>query len=212
MIANGVTFTPTITDNQGNGTYANDVVRPDAAAATGTSAVIASKANVVSSGTFTAKFDTSVSTSDFTCCAIAFSGVLAASPLDVTASAFTENADQSSQVTGTTGVTAQADSVAIIALAVNNGVNVTSLAATGYTITASQPDGAGALTGAFGYKILSAIGAQSATWNYGATSGAAADDHAAGIAVYKGLVAAAGGTDGARLSEFRGQPMIRGPF
>jgi hypothetical protein len=51
-----------------------------------------------------------------------------------------------------------------------------------------EGDGGTYVAGAIGYKILTATGTQSATFSYGATSGA--KTHAAAIAVFKGVGAA----------------------
>lgn len=190
---NGTNITPVIADNQGNGNYTIDVQQSTRAADTSQEAVIGSKANVASSGTFNVTFNSG--TSGFYlggCGGIAFSGAATSSALDAPAvtSARTENADQSSQSTGTTATTAQADEVAVIALSVGNSGNLNTLTATGFTVVGNSPNGTLHAVGGIAFKVLVATGTQSGTWTYGVSSGSVADDHAAAIATYKG----AGGT------------------
>lgn len=187
----GTSSTLLVTDNQGNTYTVPDELRETGTGATTfplttTYAALAHKENVASSGTFTISFNTQVNGSYYSCGAVAFSGAATSSALDVHTAGGTIDANQSSQGTGTTGTTSQADSVAVTALSVRNGISVTSLTVSGYTVTASQPDGANHTVGGLAYKILSATGTQTATWTYGATSGNATDDHAGLIAVYKG--------------------------
>jgi len=200
VVAGGVFYpsassTLVVTDNQGNGTYANDAMRDHAAGTsfptTASYVCLSSFDGVAASGTFTMSFNTQTANSYYLCGAIAFSQAETSSALDVSTGAtiVDPGVGQTSISTGSTATTAQADAVAVSVYGYSGGTNLAPLAATGFTITASSTDTAGGV-GALGYKILSAIGTQSATWTF-ALSGSA-DDHATVIAVYKGGTAAPG--------------------
>lgn len=186
----GNTFTPTVTDNQGN-TYALDVSTDStnggsAPFFSSNGAAIFSKANANNAGTMTLSFGTGQPGSYLSVGAIAFSGVVTTAALDVTQKANTNGANQSSQSTGTTAATSVADSVAITALGISNSGTLLTLTVSGYTVPIAEVDGTTHAVGGMAYRILTATGAQSATWTYGQSSGGAADKHAAVIAVYKG--------------------------
>lgn len=105
-----------------------------------------------------------------------FTNILAASPVDVSASAGANGV--TSQVTGTTGTTAQADSMAVACIAWAATVTSPSCA-TGFTLGSYS---ASAMSG-IAYKVLSATGTQNGTWSW-----TTARDTAAAIIVLKGLV------------------------
>lgn len=76
--------------------------------------------------------------------------------------------------TGTTGTSTVADAVAVAVIAVDNGVNTSSLstpAATGYTSIAVEPNDSFHVPGEASYKILSATGTQSGSWTWTNSSG-----------------------------------------
>lgn len=185
-------WNPTVADDVNRGGYSIDVVRGSNAEAMNIlsgAAFLASKLNNGVGNPHTVYFDSGKrSNTQFNACgAIAFSSPDPAVPLDVVASASTQNTSQSSQATGTTATTSRDDAVAVIAIAVENSSDLVSLTASGYTVPISQPNGSTGAVGAMAYKILTSKATQSATWDYGAASGGATDDHAACIAVYKGI-------------------------
>jgi len=179
------TRTSTITDNR-NSPYVFDVRKYTVAGLNSSEATIASVKVAVSASPYTVSFDTTVTLSYYAVGAIAFSGVNTTTPLDVVASASEENINKSSQVTGTTGAIALTDSVAVIALAVDCSGSVLTLTDSGFTIPIKEVDGTVHAVGGLGYKVGLSAGAQAETWTYGQAGGASTDDHAAGIAVYKG--------------------------
>ena len=185
--AGGGAFTPTLADNQGNGNYTLD---QNVATSTGVQdrVVIASKFNVASSGTFNCTFDTGAAGSFYGVGGIAFVGVLSAAAQDVGTSN-PGTGSITSLATGTTGATAQADEVAVIALCVTNSVDITPIAASGFTLTANSPNGAAHAVGALGFQILTSAGTQSGTFTFAATGGGSS---VAAIQTYKGLASAAG--------------------
>ena len=135
-----------------------------------------------------------------------FSGMATASVLDVSQAALTSNSDITSQVTGTTGTTAQADELIIIALAAAapSGANPMGLTnpVSGFTTLQIWDNSLSGLPTFHAYKIVSATGTQSATFNWTAhetNMGA----HAA-IAAFKGT--AAGVNAAARASRSRPFP------
>jgi len=199
----GTLATRTITDNQGGGTYAIARVQDEESGST-TQPIAAGIAgvwyreNITNAGTFTLTFDTDQNPAGvyYACSAIAFSGVATSGALDVVASAFTADVDQASQGTGTTGSKANSDSVAITALCVGNDINVNTLTVTGYSTVVTVTDGTANQVGGLAYKVLSAGGTETATWTYGLSSGGAANDHAAVIAVFKGVGSTGWNTSG----------------
>lgn len=206
MFANS-TRTSTITDNR-NSPYVFDVRKYTVAGANSSEATIASVKVAVSASPYTVSFNTTIGTSFYAVGAIAFSGVDTTTRLDVVASANTENANQSSQVTGTTAAIANTDSVAVIVLAVDCSASVLTLTVSGYTIPVKEVDGSAHAVGGLGYKVGLSAGIQAETWTYGAASGGATDDHAAGIAVYKGADTAIPATRIRFLGSF-GRPRTR---
>jgi len=133
-----------------------------------------------------------------------FSGMATASVLDVSATAKTENSDITSQVTGTTGTTAQNDELIIIALSLaapDGSADVTFTdPVSGFTTLQKVPNDLTDIATFHAYKIVAATGTQAATFNWTAhetNMGA----HAA-IAAFKG---AAGGA-AARAPRYRPFP------
>jgi hypothetical protein len=189
---NAASWTETIDDNQWN-TYTRAVGRSPQNqgtsppwTASGGPAIVAASLNVASSGTFTARWQCSAADTEYmTVGAVAFSGVRSSGALDVTATNGVSTTAQSSQTTGTTAATAQEDEVAISALMLSANNNYAPFTTTNYTQITSG-GGSGELPGGIAYRILSATGTQSLTWTYNITS-SADTDHAAVIAVYKGL-------------------------
>ena len=120
-----------------------------------------------------------------------FSGMATASVLDVSQAALTSNSDITSQVTGTTGTTAQADELIIIALsaAAPSGTNPMGLTnpVSGFTTLQIWDNSLSGLPTFHAYKIVSATGTQSATFNWTAHE-AQMGAHAA-IAAFKGTAA-----------------------
>ena len=128
-----------------------------------------------------------------------FSGMVTASVLDVSTSAKTENSDITSQVTGTTGTTAQSDELIAISLsmAAPNGASDVTFTnpVSGFTSLNVVPNDLTDIGTFHAYKIVAATGTQAATFNWVAhevNMGA----HAA-IAAFK--AAAAGGATQAQI-------------
>lgn len=199
VVAGGSTYngggpgTRIVTDNQGGSAYTKARVQDVESASTtepiaASAAWIAYRENVTNAGTFTLSFSTDnmVAGIYHVTGGIAFSGAATSSSLDVVASSHTANTDQASQGTGTTGTTANADSVAIAALAVDNSTDIGPFTVTGYTVPIQNGNGSTNAVGGLAYKILSATGTQTATWAYNISSGAGTNDHAGAIAVFKG--------------------------
>lgn len=193
VVAGGVFYpsassTLLVSDNQGNTYNVPDVVRSVLGATAFPTAdpyvALAHDENVASSGTFTLSFDTQTANSYYVCGGVAFSQAATASALDVTAAANTVNTSQNSQATGTTASTAQADAVSVIVFGYSGADDLTPIAASGFTVTASSADPSGGI-GALAYRIETTIAAKSGTWTFGGTPDAS-DDYAALIAVYKG--------------------------
>jgi hypothetical protein len=97
-------------------------------------------------------------------------GCKAASPLDASASASTNNFAGTSQVTGTTAVTAQNDELVLIAFGLACPVGVTDVGFTdpvsGFTTQQKVSNDASDIATFHAYKIISATGTQSATFNW----------------------------------------------
>ena len=139
-----------------------------------------------------------------------FSGMATASVLDVSQPALTSHSDITSQVTGTTGTTAQADELIIIALALAapggaNPVGFTNPVSGFTTLNVVQNDLSDIAT-FHAYKIVSATGTQTATFNW--TSHESNMGAHAAIAAFKGT--AAGVNVAARASRSRPFPFKPG--
>ena len=95
---------------------------------------------------------------------------LTASPFDVAKSAVTNNGSQTSQVTGTTAATAQAQELVVIGLCLAAASGVTNVGLTdpvsGFTTLQVQLNDSTGLAGMHAFKIISATGTQSATFNW----------------------------------------------
>jgi len=128
-----------------------------------------------------------------------FSGMATASVLDVSTSSKTDNSDITSQVTGTTGTTAQADELIIIGLALATTVGSSDVTFTnpvsGFTSLNVVPNDLTDIGTFHAYKIVAATGTQAATFNWVAHE-ANMGAHAA-IAAFK--AAAAGGATQAQI-------------
>lgn len=118
-----------------------------------------------------------------------FSGMATASILDVNASAKTDNSNITSQVTGTTGTTAQADELIVIALSLAAPGGVSDVGYTnpvpGFTNLNVVPNDLSDIATYHAYKIVSATGTQGATLNWN-SSEASMGAHAA-IAAFKAV-------------------------
>lgn len=99
-----------------------------------------------------------------------WSGMATASVLDVSAAAKTDNSDITSQVTGTTGATAQADELIVIALSLaapgGSADVVFTNPVSGFTTLQVVPDDLSDIATFHAYKIVSATGTQAATFNW----------------------------------------------
>jgi hypothetical protein len=99
-----------------------------------------------------------------------WSGVATSSPLDASADAKTDSFAGTSQVTGTTGATAQDDELVLIALglACNSGTTdvVFTDPVSGHTTLQKVVNDVSDIATFHAYKIISATGAQSATFNW----------------------------------------------
>ncbi len=98
------------------------------------------------------------------------SGLVVPGLFDVAKSAVTNNGSQTSQVTGTTAVTAQAEVLVIIGLALAAAGGVANVGLTnpvsGFTILHINQNDSTGIACLHAYKFISAIGAQSATFNW----------------------------------------------
>ena len=134
-----------------------------------------------------------------------FSGMSTTGALDVSIAAKTENTSHTSRTTGTTGTTAQADELICIGHSLggfNGAVDVGYTdPVSGFTTVQKVINDASDLAMFHAYKIASATGTQSATFNWTATE-TTISSHAA-IATFKGT--AAGGV-AARASRYRPFP------
>lgn len=187
-------WTPVVKDDVNlSGDYKMDVGRDTLGAvavpfaAQQSAALIFSKRNKGKGNPHNVRFTVGTSAQFLAVGAVAFSSTDPDTAFDKAVSDFATDVDKTTQGTGTSAATTRADAVAVIALAVDNSATLVTLTATGYTVPVSSVDGASNAVGGLAYKILSAIGTQVATWTYGATSGAATNDHAAALATYKGI-------------------------
>ena len=135
-----------------------------------------------------------------------FSGMATASVLDVSQPALTSNSDITSQVTGTTGTTAQADELIVISLSLaapSGAADVTfTNPVSGFTSLNVVPNDLSDIATFHAYKIVAATGTQAATFNW-VSHEANMGAHAA-IAAFKGT--AAGVNAAARASRSRPFP------
>ena len=115
-----------------------------------------------------------------------FSGMKASGILDVSATAKTDNGTVTSQSTGTTGATAQADELIIIGIGVAHDTGAANIGFTnpvsGFTTLHIISDTSSNIGTMHAYKIVSAVGAQSATFNW--TDSEIGGEHAA-IAAFR---------------------------
>lgn len=99
-----------------------------------------------------------------------FSGMATSGLLDVNTSAVTNNTDHTSQVTGTTGTTAKPNELVVIAHALCAPGGVADISYTdpvsGFTTLYKIPNDLSDVATFHAYKIISAIGTQSATFNW----------------------------------------------
>jgi hypothetical protein len=192
---NAAAWSATVSDNQSNtysravGIESDDGDTSEPYGGSEPVALIHYCPNVASSGTFTARWQWSASDTEYmTVGAVAFSGAATSSPLDVTASNYHAASARSSTSSGTTGTTAQADAVAVSALALSANDEWGPFTTTGWT-QISDP-GLPGLGGGIAYKILSATGTQELTWTYNTTT-TSDTNHAACIVVLKGAAGVA---------------------
>ncbi len=123
-----------------------------------------------------------------------FSGLDTAAPFDVSTSALTSNANQTSQVTGTTATTAQASELVVIGLGLGAQIGTADVGFTdpvsGFTTARKVSNDLSDLATFHAYKTVSSTGTQTATFNWtDPDTGGGNASHAA-IATFK---AAAGG-------------------
>lgn len=116
-----------------------------------------------------------------------FSGIASSSSLDVKTSAKAENTNHTSQATGTTGSTAQADELVIIALALAASPGAANVGFTdpvsGFTTLQKTTDDLNDIATFHAFKVISAIGTQAATFNW--TDASASQTSQALIGTYK---------------------------
>lgn len=124
-----------------------------------------------------------------------WASVLTTSPFDVAATAKIESTNHTSQATGTTGTTAQANEMVLIGLAFGALTGTTNVGFTdpvsGFTTLQTVSNSASDLATFHAWQTISATGTQSATFNW--TAGEAGESTQACIATFK-EVAAAGGS------------------
>lgn len=122
---------------------------------------------------------------------VEFSGLLTSGVFDVANDAKTSDSTQTSQVTGTTGATAQADELVIISLCLAASAGLANVALTdpvsGFTTLQVSQNDATDIAMMHAFKVISAIGTQAATFNWVDTE-AAQGSHAA-IATFKAALA-----------------------
>lgn len=125
---------------------------------------------------------------------VEFSGLLTSGVFDIATDAKTSDGTQTSQVTGTTGTTTQADELVIISLCLAASGGLANVALTdpvaGFTTLQISQNDASDIAMMHAFKVISATGTQSATFNWVDTEAAQAS-HAA-IATFK--AAASGDT------------------
>jgi hypothetical protein len=139
----------------------------------------------VAAGTHLVSPDSTKNDFNYTLCE--WSGAATSSPLDQFANAATDSFSGTSQATGTTGVTAQADELVLIALGLACIVGVADVGFTdpvaGFTTRHKVVNDSSDIATFHAYKITSATGAQSATFNW--TDNEAAQFSGAAIATFK---------------------------
>mgnify|MGYP000432118435 CR=1 FL=1 len=122
-----------------------------------------------------------------------WAGIATSTPFDVGANAKTNASTFTSQVTGTTATTAQADELVLIALSLGAAVGVSNVGFTnpvsGFTSLHVNPNDSTSIATFHAYKVVAATGTQAATFNW--TDGEANQYAGANIATFK--AAAAGG-------------------
>jgi hypothetical protein len=167
------TWTPDVTDNQGNA-YSNAVTARDAI--NGFQVCRIAYAEIgVSAGSFTVTQTASnLGASYFTWSAIEFSGVKDSSPVDQIGTQ-AEGPGSTSITVNTAGNLTENDELVVSTVGLDSAVNHTSITASGYTSVYNEPDGTTYDAGAGAYKILSGgSGAgQSAAWSWTTNSGTA---------------------------------------
>lgn len=119
-----------------------------------------------------------------------FSGLTSA-PFDVGATAKTDNSSFTSQVTGTTATTGQADELVVISLGLACSVGVNDVGFTdpvsGFTTLQKVTNDASDVATMHAYKTINAIGNQSATFNW--TDNESGQFAGAAIATFKAALA-----------------------
>ena len=122
-----------------------------------------------------------------------WAGISTTTPFDVGANARTVNSSITSQVTGTTATTAQADELVLITLGLGATVGSANVGFTdpvsGFTSLQVNPNDSSDLATFHAYKVVAATGTQSATFNW--TDSETGQYCGANIATFK--AAAAGG-------------------
>jgi hypothetical protein len=134
-----------------------------------------------------------------------WSGVATSGFFDVATSAHSEAGAQTSQATGTTATTAQADEVVLISLCVaaSPGANPMGLTdpVSGFTTLKNVDNDQSDIGTMHSFKVISATGTQTATFNW--TDNSALEGTVANIATFKAAAASANGVVG---------PILRGGF
>lgn len=215
IVAGGSFFEPTsnysvtVTDNRSN-TYNTALVLARDGDTTfpvtnnvGSAAMFYAE-NIAAPGRIVLTFDVTAGTGNyFVCGAVAFSGVVSSGALDVTSSLRTSGAVNSAG-SGTTGAVALADCVAVSFWSYGLGsTNLLSVTASDYTVPCNQPSSIlGSRQGGMGYKIITSLGTQSVTWNFGATTSAGSEMMVL-LGVFKGGVGLGGNQSKGRRFDIR---------
>ncbi len=156
----------TASDNQSH-TYAKDVESLHAGASAG--AAIHTTRVTASSGTFTVTIDTATNTGNYIVGVGAeFRGIKVTTPKDQSTSN-SSTVTVTSGNTGTTGSIAQAYELVIAVTNVNANdvnLNITTPASSGYTSLAVQQDSQAIIGAEISYKIVAAVGTQTASWTF----------------------------------------------
>lgn len=198
----------TASDNQGGTSYALAIEsdEPDGSGTTVSEmAAVLYRENISApSGTFTVTLDGGNGSTYWSVGIAEVTGIAASGSLDVIASNGADPAGaDASPSTGTTGVTALADSIAFCAVGIATNSGTSGITApSGFTNVNNHPDGTISQVGNGSYKVLSATGAQSAAW---ATIPAAGgrNNWAACIAVFKGVSGGGSGNAARAMHQIR---------
>jgi hypothetical protein len=176
-----------ITDNQGN-SYSTTQAKGDSVVPTAfpnrrVRPAIGVATSVASSGTFTATFTPGVTGGYYAMACAEFSGI-GPSPTDTaTTTVDDDDGTTTPSAIGPTAVPGYDDLVVFTGIALNIG-SISLPMPAGYTTLFSETDGSLHVVGAFGYKIVTAAAAETASWAH--TAASTGNNIGMVLAVYRG--------------------------